>query len=380
MKIGQSESAWTPAWIGAGTGAIAGLDLLLGNPHSCSPLAAPGSCVLVVALFASAGFVLGAAFGAWGGLLFRALRDREQDGADAFGFLAPALLFFPKWAALAVLPFFFLRAARRSFLPRRSRLDSLFVLFLWGAAVGSLPPHSPRPVGESRGHRGVPIPGSISVTVTVHPGPGFPEEAAVHPPIDLLNATLEAKRQALWTGRFPVLAGSAGSWRLPGGGVITWSPPRPWSRRLLSLVARPVAVSPAANPAGLAELARAAGIPLLHTPPDLGDPPLALRILEMESPVTPADAQRIRASGAWMDVLLADEERIAFSGGGIRLAPDSSSASLLDVLPTALHLLGLAIPRDADGRVLVEILDPLGPGARTPRYRFGWSSASTTSK
>ena len=81
-----------------------------------------------------------------------------------------------------------------------------------------------------------------------------------------------------------------------------------------------------------------------------------------------------------MDVLLADEERIAFSGGGIRLAPDSSSASLLDVLPTALHLLGLAIPRDADGRVLVEILDPLGPGARTPRYRFGWSSASTTSK
>jgi hypothetical protein len=380
VKLGQSKSEWTPAWIGAGTAAVAGLDVLLGNPHSCSPLAAPGSCVAIAALFAGAGFLLGAAFGAWGGQLFRRLRVSEQDGADALGFLVPALLFFPSRAALAVLPFLCLRAARRRFLPNRSRLDSLFVIFLWGAAVGSLPPHSPQWAGESRRQPGAPVPGSIPVTVTVHPGPGFTESAAVHPPIELLNASLAAKRQALWTGRVPILSGSAGRWRLPGGGAITWLPSHRWSRRLLSLVARPIAADPAANPAGLAELAHAAGIPLLRTPPDLGDPPLALRILEMDAPLPAEDAQRIRASGAWIDVLLADEERMAFSGEGIRVGPDSTNASLLDVLPTALHLLGLAIPRSADGRVLTEILDPSGPGARTPRYRFGWSSASTTSK
>ncbi|HET9886061.1 MAG TPA: hypothetical protein VFR10_01020 [bacterium] len=380
MKLGQSGSDWTPAWIGAGTGAIAGLDVLLGNQHSCSPQEAPASCALIMALFVGAGFLLGAAFGAWGGVLSRRLRIAEPDGADALGFLVPALVFFSQWAALAVLPFLFLRAARRKFLPWRSRLDSFFVIFLWGAAVALLPAHSPQWEGGGRRHAGVPMPGSIPVTVTVHPGPGFTESAAVHPPIQHLNAGLDAKRQALWTGRIPILRGSAGRWRLPGGGIITWVPPHRWSRRLLSLVARPISADPRANPAGLAELAHAAGIPILRTPPDLGDPPLALRILEMDAPVTPEDAQRFRASGAWIDVLLADEEKIAFSGEGIRVGPDSTSASLLDVLPTALHLLGLAIPRSTDGRVLTEILDPLGQGARTPRYGFTWSSASITSK
>ena len=44
-------------------------------------------------------------------------------------------------------------------------------------------------------------------------------------------------------------------------------------------------------------------------------------------------------------------------------------ATLMDVAPTALHLLGLAVPRDCDGRVLLEMLEAKGPGSRAPRYR-----------
>ena len=40
---------------------------------------------------------------------------------------------------------------------------------------------------------------------------------------------------------------------------------------------------------------------------------------------------------------------------GATLAPD---ADLLDIAPTVLHLLGVPVPDDMDGRVLTEILDP----------------------
>ena len=36
-----------------------------------------------------------------------------------------------------------------------------------------------------------------------------------------------------------------------------------------------------------------------------------------------------------------------------------SGATLLDIAPTILHLLGVPVPSDMDGRVLTEILDPL---------------------
>jgi len=56
--------------------------------------------------------------------------------------------------------------------------------------------------------------------------------------------------------------------------------------------------------------------------------------------------------------------------------------NFMDITPTALHLLGLAIPRSCDGRVLAEVMDPDGPAARPLRYRaLGRSpdaSASTT--
>jgi hypothetical protein len=56
------------------------------------------------------------------------------------------------------------------------------------------------------------------------------------------------------------------------------------------------------------------------------------------------------------------------TGTGVSLAPAEGPASLLDVTPTALHLLGLPLPRGCDGRALLELLDPLGPGGRAPRY------------
>ena len=33
-------------------------------------------------------------------------------------------------------------------------------------------------------------------------------------------------------------------------------------------------------------------------------------------------------------------------------------ANLLDIAPTVLHLLGVAVPSDMDGRILTELLDP----------------------
>ena len=380
-KLGQPSSrSWLPAAaIGAGAGAIAGLQILLGNFNSCSPRAAPGSCLLVGLAFGAAGFVFGAAFGGWGERLFDALRADARCGRMIFGFLAPALAFLPGLAAFAVLPYLAFKVGRRRFLPRRSRLDSLLALFLLWASVASIPTHELAPVFRSRTHRGVPVPGSIPVLITVHPEGGFPETTAVHPPIEPLAASIEEKRDALWSGQAPRHSGSSGRLLLPGGGILEWVPPKPWSRRLLSLLARPAPATPTLH-AGLAELARTAGIPVLDSAPDPHDPPLALRILETNSPVAPQDAERFRAAGAWIDVTLAEQEKLAFSGQGIRVLPDSMSASLLDVLPTALHLLGLAVPRDAGGRVLAEILDPASPGARVPRYRSGSSSASTTAK
>src|SRR5688500_139478 len=90
------RSQWAAGgWIGAGTAAIAGLEILLGNPASCSPRLAPASCLLVIAAFAGVGLVLGAAFGVLGARLFAALRGTMQDGRSGFGFLAPALVFLP---------------------------------------------------------------------------------------------------------------------------------------------------------------------------------------------------------------------------------------------------------------------------------------------
>ncbi len=128
----------------------------------------------------------------------------------------------------------------------------------------------------------------------------------------------------------------------------------------------------------LEDIVRSAGIPILRAPPEPSDPPLWLRVIERDAPPDGDLAKTLAASGAWIDITLAPQERIALGGEGVLLAPPSTSVSLVDVTPTALHLLGLAIPRDSDGRVLLEALDPAGPGARAPRYRTRAKRSSST--
>jgi predicted AlkP superfamily phosphohydrolase/phosphomutase len=45
-------------------------------------------------------------------------------------------------------------------------------------------------------------------------------------------------------------------------------------------------------------------------------------------------------------------------GPAFKVGSKPEGASLLDIAPTALHLMGLPVPADMDGRVLMEILDP----------------------
>ena len=49
---------------------------------------------------------------------------------------------------------------------------------------------------------------------------------------------------------------------------------------------------------------------------------------------------------------------LVMSGEGIRPGARSSDASVLDVMPTLLYLMGLPVARDMEGRVLTELVDP----------------------
>lgn len=54
-------------------------------------------------------------------------------------------------------------------------------------------------------------------------------------------------------------------------------------------------------------------------------------------------------------------------GPAFRAGSQPEGASLLDVAPTVLHLLGVPVPDDMDGRVLTEILDPSVVASPAPR-------------
>ena len=47
------------------------------------------------------------------------------------------------------------------------------------------------------------------------------------------------------------------------------------------------------------------------------------------------------------------------SGPGFQAGNVPANAGLLDIAPTVLHLLGVPVPDDMDGRVLTEILEPM---------------------
>jgi predicted AlkP superfamily phosphohydrolase/phosphomutase len=55
------------------------------------------------------------------------------------------------------------------------------------------------------------------------------------------------------------------------------------------------------------------------------------------------------------------------AGPGVNHGPLPDGANLLDIAPTVLHLLGVPVPSDMDGRVLSEVLDPaLAPASTEP--------------
>jgi predicted AlkP superfamily phosphohydrolase/phosphomutase len=65
------------------------------------------------------------------------------------------------------------------------------------------------------------------------------------------------------------------------------------------------------------------------------------------------------------------------AGPMFRAGAKPVKASLLDIAPTVLHLLGLAVPNDLDGRVLMEILDRETALASTPSvYASAFAGAS----
>jgi predicted AlkP superfamily phosphohydrolase/phosphomutase len=57
------------------------------------------------------------------------------------------------------------------------------------------------------------------------------------------------------------------------------------------------------------------------------------------------------------------------AGEGIRRGAALRGATVLDVAPTLLYLLGASIPFDMDGKLLVQMLEPEALSARAPVYR-----------
>jgi hypothetical protein len=55
---------------------------------------------------------------------------------------------------------------------------------------------------------------------------------------------------------------------------------------------------------------------------------------------------------------------LILAGPGVRPGVHLDEASILDLAPTALHALGVAVPREMDGRVLAEAFEEASPLAR----------------
>jgi hypothetical protein len=365
---------------GAGPGAFAGVvgavEILAGNARTINPAAV----ALVVPLWTAVGAAAGAGTAVLGARAAPLARIRPDDGAAFLSLLFAGHLFLPAGLApLLALVLWLLRFLRRRLLPRRTRPDAAFAPALLGATLllilSLLPAQPPALSPAAPLAPGTPVRGSVAVTISVHTDPAFPHVAAVHLPVRQLIAAPVGRRAAVYTGRVPqrTRLGPWGVRRLPGGGGLVWLPDRPLLPALTALVTRPDPdpVGPGRTAGSVAALAAAAGIPVLTGPPRDADPALHLRLLEQ--PAAPDDslAARLKRTGAWLDVTLVTDggDELALAGQGIALGPPQGEATLLDVAPTALHLLGLAIPRDCDGRVLVEQLAPGGPGGRAPRYR-----------
>lgn len=336
-----------------------------------------GVCLALAWLLAGAG--VGALVGVLGGRAFQAFRRRGDDGAAFLATITVGHLLLPLGSGpvIALIPLV-TRPLRRRFLPRRARIDQGILLALAfhvadraTPSASTLPPEVPRSAAVAAT---TPAPTSLPVTITVHPAAPFPEVPAVHIRLRPLASERLGREAALWTGRLPVRTGAGPSTprRIPGGGGISRIPERTGSRALAALFPRAKALEGPFAPVGrIEDLARSAGVAVLRVPPSPSDPPLYLRILELSTAPSPGLAEELAAQGAWLDVTLgvSPEDQLALAGRGIATTRAATEATLLDVTPTALHILGLAVPRDCDGRVLMERLAVPGPGARAPRYR-----------
>ncbi len=364
--------------LGAGVGLVAAMELVLAHralegPWRAVLHLAPAWGALVLGAAA-----LGAAFAQVGARFFRRLRGNPSHGAAFTAVLGTGLLLWPRGleaaGAGALLSGLLVRS--RLF-ARTPRLDTLVPLLVFaGAALVTaelLPPDLPDPSIASAPSAGAPVPGSLPVTLTVHSSPDFPEVPAVHPPRSRLAADTRGATLSLWSGVAPARTpiGSGPARILPGGGTLAWTPDRAGVRALLTRLGRPLgARDPRLADRALERLVRDARVPVLRDSTAAGESRRWLRIVESERAPTREEAERYRREGAWIDVRGSGEAvALAFSGEGIRLQTATEPVSVLDVTPTVLHLLGLAVPRSVDGRVLIELLEPAGPGGRLPRYR-----------
>ena len=59
---------------------------------------------------------------------------------------------------------------------------------------------------------------------------------------------------------------------------------------------------------------------------------------------------------------------LIMAGGGVKSGTHLDNASIMDLTPTILHVLGQPVPEELDGRVLSEAFEPSSPGARPVRH------------
>ncbi len=366
--------------------AIAGAsEIVAANGITINPI----SALFVIVLWAAAGTLAGAVTGALGGRAANIAKQPFESGALAMSLMATGHLFLPTGVGLIAGPAaWLLRMLRRKWFPRSIRLDVLIAFALAAGATtiprfeAALPPRITATVPLAAS---VPLPGSLPVTISVHTSPGFPQVPALHLPLRALESHVTGRRAALWSGRMPdrTRAGRGIPRLLPGGGGLHRVPAWPGARLLASLLPIPPTLEGTVfeTVGGVAALAAASDIPVLRGPPAPDDPPYFLRILEGVDAPSTETAEELRAGGAWMDVTFsATGGSVAFSGQGFRLTRASGEVNLIDIAPTTLHLLGLAIPRSVDGRVLIELLEEPGPAGRPPRYRALAASDSTRSR
>ena len=79
-----------------------------------------------------------------------------------------------------------------------------------------------------------------------------------------------------------------------------------------------------------------------------------MKITDIKCYVTESVAQAPRYR--WRDGHLPD-------GPGVKPGISLEGASILDLTPTILHVMGVPVPQDLDGRVLSEAFDPSSPVA-----------------